>query len=31
VRLARMELHKVRHVTERDRRGLEALMPAAPV
>lgn len=29
-RLARMELHKVRHVTERDRRGLDALLTQAP-
>ncbi len=27
-RLARMELHKVDHVTEQDRRGLDALLPA---
>jgi hypothetical protein len=31
VRLARMELHKVRHVTERDQRGLDALLPARTV
>ncbi len=30
-RLARMELHKVRHVTERDREGLDALLAAASV
>ena len=30
-RLARMELHKVEHVTERDRQALDALLPAASI